>query len=352
MSEMKNADTTREVRQEDTIDIKRLTEYLAESIQGFSTDSRLTIRQFSGGASNLTYLLKWGNNQFILRTPPHGTIAKKAHDMSREYKILDALNPYFPYAPKVVLNCVDEQVIGKPFYIMKKINGIVPAKNFPMQVDESTARAMCKNLIDVQISLHELNTVKCGLSKLGKPEGYIGRQVSGWDERYQNSMTDSSPKAEGLRRWLQENQPKDGAGCMIHNDFKFDNVVLSDNKPYEIKAVLDWELATIGSPLMDLGCSLAYWVQANDSSGMQAIRRLPTHIKGMMTRSEIVEYYASKRDMEISDFNYYYVFGVFRLAVIAQQIYKRFVSGKTTNPAFSGFDEVVRILIRQGEENI
>lgn len=352
MSDNSSANTTQDVRKEDEIDIKRLTEYLAELMPDFSVDSHLTVRQFSGGASNLTYLVQWNDNQYILRTPPHGARIKSAHDMSREYNILKAVHPHFAYAPQVLLNCEDEQVIGKPFYIMQRIIGIVAGKEFPMEVNAATARSLCENLIDVQIRLHEIDIQKTGLQNLGKPEGYIARQVLGWNERYQNSLTDASPEATELRQWFVDNQPEDGEACMIHNDFKFDNVVLSETSPYQIKGVLDWELATVGSPLMDLGCSLAYWIESTDSPGMQAIRRLPTHLDGMMSRKELIEYYAHKRNIQIPDFNYYYVFGVFRLAVIAQQIYKRYVTGKTTNPAFASFGNIVKILIQQAEGSI
>ncbi len=342
-------DKPNEVRKEDALDKHKLSVYLSKHLDSFNINDQLSIQQYAGGASNLTYLLQWSSQQAILRTSPRGANIKGAHDMGREYKVLNLLDGYFAYSPKALLYCDDEQIIGRPFYLMQKIDGIIPRKTFPMSVNSQQARNMCRDLIDVHIALHEIDLDKTGLIELGKADGYIQRQVAGWNQRYKNARLDDSLPADGLMQWLEDNQPQDSQTSLIHNDYKFDNVVLSEESPHKIIAVLDWEMTTIGSPLMDLGCSLAYWIEKTDPPTMQAIRMMPTHIDGMMTRQQIVEYYGKKRNMDMTGFNYYYKFGLFRLAVIVQQIYHRYANGKTSNPAFKHFGEIAKVLIVQAE---
>ena len=345
-------DKPQNVRKEDNLDKHKLSVYLSNNLDSFRINNTLQIKQFPGGASNLTYLLEWQDCKVILRTAPRGANIKGAHDMGREYKVLSVLENNFDYSPKALLYCDDHEIIGRPFYLMQKLEGIIPRKDFPMPVSATLAQELCKDLIDVHIALHEINIEKTGLIELGKAQGYIQRQVSGWNGRYKKALVEDSLPATELMQWLESNQPDDDETCLIHNDYKFDNVVMEADEPYKIIAVLDWEMTTIGSPLMDLGCSLAYWIEKNDPVAMQAIRMMPTNIDGMMTRKQIVEYYAKKRNIDIGDFNYFSVFGLFRLAVIVQQIYKRFALGKTTNPAFAQFGEIAKALIRQAEDNI
>jgi len=344
-------DKAKEVRTEDALDKHKLSVYLSKHMDGFNISDKLSIQQYAGGASNLTYLLQWNNQQVILRTSPTGANIKGAHDMGREYKVLTLLEGNFNYSPKAKLYCEDSGILGRPFYIMQKIDGIIPRKSFPMPVSAEQARLMCQDLIDVHIALHEIDLEKTGLIKLGKPDGYIQRQVLGWNQRYRNARIAGSLPADDLMQWLEDHQPDDTQTSLIHNDYKFDNVVLSVEQPHKIMTVLDWEMTTIGSPLMDLGCSLAYWIEKNDSPAMQAIRMMPTHIEGMMTRNEIVDYYGEQRNMDMTHFNYFYNFGLFRLAVIVQQIYKRYAQGKTTNPAFKLFGEIAKVLIGQAFYN-
>ncbi len=341
-------DQPQSVRAEDSLDHQALSAYLIEHLPGFDKEQPLTIKQFSGGASNLTYLLSWGTDSHqnvILRTSPRGANIKGAHDMGREYKVLNTLENNFAYSPRALLYCDDKEIIGRPFYLMEKVEGIIARKSFPMPVSAELAQHLCKELVDVHIALHETDLQTTGLINLGKAEGYIQRQIIGWNKRYSNAIIDGSLPATELMQYLVEHMPQDSETCLIHNDYKFDNVVISAEQPHKITAVLDWEMTTIGSPLMDLGCSLAYWVEKHDHPAMQAIRMMPTHLEGMMTRQQIVDYYAEKRGLKIDDFNYYYVFGLFRLAVIVQQIYKRYAQGKTTNPAFKPLGEVAKVLI-------
>lgn len=346
---MTTVDQAQNVRKEDVLDKIKLIAYLACHLSSFKPTNNLIIKQFSGGASNLTYLLQWGDKDVILRTSPRGANIKSAHDMGREYKVLSLLQPYFKFAPNPLLMCNDESIIGRPFYLMERVNGLIPRKSFPTPVSKIQAQKICKHLIDVHVQLHEIDIDKSGLVELGYPQGYISRQIKGWNKRYCNAQISNSLPATKLMNWLDRNQPKDDLASLIHNDYKLDNIVLSEQKPTQIIAVLDWEMTTVGSPLMDLGCSMAYWVEKDDSASMQAIRMMPTHIDGMMTRDEIVRYYAKKRNLTIDDFDYYYVFGLFRLAVIVQQIYKRYDQGLTSNPAFRDFGQLAKILIRQAE---
>ncbi len=345
-------DEARPVRKEDRLDEYSLGEYLKTNLDSFHRHEDLIIKQFSGGASNLTYLLQWRNNTCILRTSPKGANIKSAHDMVREHRVLSLLRPHFNYAPKPLHLCEDDTIIGRPFYLMEKVEGLIPRKEFPGEINKQQARELCHELIDVHVALHEIDINETGLIELGYPQGYIERQITGWNQRYQNALLTDSLKAEKLRQWLVDNKPNDEQACLIHNDYKFDNVVLSPQDPTKIIAVLDWEMTTVGSALMDLGCSMAYWIQKDDSPSMQAIRLMPTHLDGMMTREQIVDYYAKKRGIKIDDFNYYYIFGLFRLAVIVQQIYKRYAQGTTHNPAFKPFGDIARVLITQAENNL
>jgi aminoglycoside phosphotransferase (APT) family kinase protein len=351
-------DKPQQVRAEDVLDKHKLCVYLGKHLDGFNISDTLTIKQFSGGASNLTYLLQWGEGdqdkqqQAILRTAPRGANIKGAHDMGREFKVLELLENHFAYAPKALLYCDDREIIGRPFYLMQKVQGIIARKEFPMPVSAEQAHNLCKQLIDVQVALHEIDIKKTGLDALGHPQGYIQRQVSGWNKRYQNALVEGSDPATELMQWLSDNQPDDHDACLIHNDYKFDNVVLCAEDPSKIIAVLDWEMTTVGSPLMDLGCSLAYWIEKDDPPAMQAIRMMPTNSDGMMSRQQIVAYYAKQRNISIENFDYFYIFGLFRLAVIVQQIYKRFALGKTSNPAFAAFGDIAKVLIKQANAQL
>ena len=338
------------VREEDSLDKEKLAHYLTKHLSQDILAEELEIKQFKGGASNLTYQLEWNNQKVILRTAPKGANIKSAHDMVREYNVISKIRPHFAYAPKTIHLCEDKEIIGRAFYLMQKIEGIIPRKEFPIPLCSSQATKISQELIDVHIKLHEIDIEKTGLVELGYPQGYIERQILGWNKRYKNARLKDSLQANELMQWLQDHMPNDGVSSVIHNDYKLDNVVLSETEPTKIIAVLDWEMTTIGSPLMDLGCSLAYWIEKDDSPAMQAIRMMPTSIDGMMTRKEIVAYYCDKRNISIDNFDYYYIFGLFRLAVIVQQIYYRYAQGKTSNPAFKNFGKLAAVLIQQAQK--
>jgi aminoglycoside phosphotransferase (APT) family kinase protein len=309
-------------------------------------DGPAELKQFAGGASNLTYLLRVGEREMILRRPPAGTKPKSGHDMGREFHVLSALHGHFP-VPQPLAYCEDTALIGAPFYVMERLRGVILRRDPPKDIRYApdAARRLCLNLVDTLIQLHALDYRAIGLGELGKPEGYVARQVGGWCDRFEKAWTDDVPKCEALMAWLKAHQPADSPRpAIIHNDYRFDNVVLDPADQLTIIGVLDWEMCTLGDPLMDLGSSLAYWVQAGDPPATQALRMQPSTLPGMLTREEIVRYYAEKTGREIPGYDFYYVFGLFRLAVIAQQIYYRWKLGQTKNPRFQSFGIFVSVL--------
>lgn len=323
------------IRQGEELDIKTVESFLKDSVPGLKGD--LKIEQFPSGFSNLTYLISVGGTELVLRRQPFGRKAKTAHDMGREYRILNALHPVFPYCPKPLVYTEDESVMGCPFYVMERIRGIILRKHLPegLSFRPYEMRQLCENLLDVQCKLHSIDYRSIGLESFGRPEGYVMRQVKGWSDRYRAARTPDAPDFEDVMQWLMEKMPPDfERPAVIHNDYKFDNVVLNPDNPLEIIGVLDWEMATIGDPLMDLGSSLGYWVQTDDPEEVQAVGMLPTNLPGALTRMEMVQRYAEKSGIAINNFDFYLCFGVFRIAVILQQIYYRFYHGQTKDKRF------------------
>ena len=337
------------VRSEDAFDVGRVASWLREH---GAPDADLVgnpeVRQFVGGASNLTYLLRYAGRDLVLRRPPPGTKAKGAHDMRREHDIQAALAPLVTVVPRMVAYCDDESVIGSEFYVMERVDGTILRRDLPPDLADHRERVeqLCCNAVDVLVALHEVDVKASGLGRLDRGDGYVRRQVEGWSGRYRRARTEDVPDFEATIAWLETHQPADRPHVLIHNDFRFDNLVLATNDPTRVVGVLDWEMATVGDPLMDLASALAYWVQADDPPAFLAMRRQPTHAPGMLTRSQVVERYASARQLEVTpgQWRFYDVFGAFRLAAIAQQIYYRFHHGETSNPAYGEFREVVRFL--------
>lgn len=334
----------RVVRAEDAFDMPRVQEWLAERVDGLCGEPEVT--QFSGGASNLTYLLRYPDRELILRRPPAGRKASGGHDMAREYRIQKGLAPVYPYVPTVQALCQNESVIGCDFYVMDRIPGTILRAKLPtgMTLGAGQARALSETFVDKLIELHQVDPVAAGLADLGKGPGYVRRQVTGWSTRYRQARTRNVPRLERVMSWLAEREPADVGNCVIHNDFRLDNIVLAPDDPLTVVGVLDWELATTGDPLMDLGSSLAYWVQADDDRLFQANRRQPSNLPGMLTRRQIVERYCAARGLSAENWAFYEAFGLFRLAVIAQQIYYRYHHKQTRNPAFRWYWAMVGYL--------
>jgi aminoglycoside phosphotransferase (APT) family kinase protein len=335
-----------EVRDEDAFDVEAVRRWLAA--QGHPLTGDVAVRQFGGGASNLTYSLRTATEDLILRRPPAGQKAKGAHDMAREFRIQAGLAEVFPLVPEMVALCEDESVIGSQFYVMQRIDGIIPRRDLPPDVHltEEQARALCANALDVLIDLHRVDVGATPLASMNKGDGYVRRQVDGWSTRFRNARTDDAPDGEAVMAWLSEHQPADVAHCLIHNDFRFDNLVLDRDDPTRPVGVLDWEMTTVGDPLMDLGGTLSYWVQDDDDEFFLQFRRQPTTLPGMLTRAEVVDYYCDAMGYSLTaeQWRFYEVFGLFRLAVIAQQIYYRYFHRQTTNEAYAIFGPAVQYL--------
>lgn len=305
----------------------------------------LTFKAFKGGASNLTYSVKDDNNEWIMRTSPAGTKAKGAHDMHREFELLKQLNPVFPLCPEVILLCQDTTVFDRDFYLMKPINGIIIRQKLPPVYENSDLSVLCKELSQVHYQLHQAPTDQ--LQRFNKGPGYVDRQISGWVHRYSRVIPEKDI-AEPVIKWLVNNQPDDNRKyTLIHNDYKFDNVVFDSSNTHKIIGVLDWEMTTIGDPLMDLGCSLAYWFEATDHELLKQISMMPTYLDGMLTRDEMVQQYCLASGQSIDNYHYYYIYGLFRLAVILQQIYYRYEKGQTDNPAFKPLGMIRDLILKQ-----
>ena len=338
-------DQSTRIRDGEELDAAIIDSYLKAHIPGLSGEPQIS--QFPGGASNLTYLLEYPQQEFVLRRPPFGHKAKSAHDMGREYRILNQLNAGFPYCPKAYVHCTDESVIGSEFYVMERVNGIILRADLPTELNFSPEQTtqLCKSFIDKLVELHNVDYQACGLGDLGKPEGYVARQISGWSDRYEKALTPDAPLWTEVKAWLNEKMPADHPkSAIVHNDYRFDNVILDPRDPQRIIGVLDWELTTLGDPLMDLGNTLAYWIEAGDPAPVQLMRRQPSNAPGMLTRQQFADYYAERAGIEIKSIDFYYTYGLFRLAGIVQQIYYRFFHGQTQDKRFAQFVQMNKLL--------
>ena len=334
------------VREEDRFDVAAMHAWLRGYVD---FDELPEVMQFRSGASNLTYLLKYRGRELVLRRPPVGMKAASAHDMKREFLIQSRLQPVYPLVPSMIALCDDHSVIGSDFYVMDRVVGDIFRRDIPESVTAADVSVMADSLINGLVQLHAVDASI--LAELNKGEGYVHRQVEGWSKRYRNALTDDVPNGEKVMAWLDANQPADVDSCVIHGDWRIDNVVF-DLQQARIVGVLDWELATVGDPLMDLGSALAYWVDRDDEPAFASLRRQPSHLPGMPTREEFVARYLQLSGRTCADFTFYEVFGLFRLAVIIQQIWARYRAGQTTNPAFAGFGDAVNTLINRAEGRI
>lgn len=334
------------VREEDRFDIAKMHAWLRPFI---NEDQLPDVEQFRSGASNLTYLLRYPGRELVLRKPPVGTKAASAHDMNREFLIQSRLQSVYPLVPNMIALCDDQSIMGSDFYVMEFVAGEIFRRDVPEGITATDVSVMADSLINGLVQLHAVDSSI--LQELNKGTGYVQRQVEGWSKRYRNALTDDVPSAEKLMVWLSANQPDDVDSCIIHGDWRIDNVVF-DLANARITGVLDWELATVGDPLMDLGSALAYWVDRDDEPAFASLRRQPSHLTGMPTRDEFVQRYLELSGRECEDFTFYEVFGLFRLAVIIQQIWARYRAGQTTNPAFAGFGDAVNTLINRAEGKI
>ena len=336
-------DQSRAVRPGEELPTEPLLAYLTVRLPDL--EGPLTVEQFSAGFSNLTYLLRVGDRELVLRRPPIGAKIKTAHDMGREYRILSHLQPVYKKVPRPLLFCDDEHVLGAPFFVMERVKGIILRARPPRGIELSTEvmRGLSETFIDNLAEIHSADYEAAGLGDLGSPQGYVRRQVEGWTRRYQNARTDDVPAIEQLSDWLFQHLPDDSTpASLIHNDYKFDNLVLAPGDLKRVVAVLDWEMATIGDPLMDFGTSLGYWVEATDPEEWQRYGFGLTNLPGSFTRLEMLDHYAKRTGRSPVDPVFYFAYGLLKIAVIVQQIYFRFQKGLTRDPRFADLGGLVK----------
>ncbi|HTS75714.1 MAG TPA: phosphotransferase family protein [Bryobacteraceae bacterium] len=339
---------TAAVRRGEELDLDSLSAYLAGKIP---QSGPIELEQFPGGHSNLTYLLRIGTREYVLRRAPLGPVAPKAHDMVREARVLQAVHPHFPPAPEVYLICEDSAVIGAPFFLMERRRGIVLRTSVPPEVTrhQNYAARISRAFIDCIVQLHAVDIEKHGLRSLGKPEGFVERQVKGWSERWERARTEPSPEMDRVLAWFARTIPPASAPTLVHNDFKLDNVMLDAATPDRIEAVLDWEMTTVGDPLSDLGLTLCYWSSTLvPGTTLQSVNTGP----GWFSRDEFVERYAAQTGRDVSALPWYEAFGVAKLAVILQQIYFRYWRGQTADDRFAHFDQRVKALVTRAAEMV
>ncbi len=332
-------DQAQPVRSGENISMPKFLSFINEKLSAHKGE--IEILQFPGGYSNLTYLIKKGGAEFVLRKPPRGVNIKSAHDMGREFKVLNLLKPVYTKIPKPLFICEEDNLLGAPFYVMERVKGLILRNQIPkgLILKPNSFRQLSFNTIDNLVQLHKLDIKATGLKVLGKPEGYTVRQVDGWIKRYFNAETDEISAMNETVEWMKSNIPDEIDPAFLHNDYKYDNLVLNP-KTLEIEGLLDWEMATVGDPLMDLGTSLGYWAESGDHAALKSFGL--TAIEGNLNRQEIVELYAIKSGRGIDQFVFYYVFGCFKIAVIAQQIYARFKQGLTKDSRFANLIFITR----------
>jgi len=333
------------VRAGEELDLTCLEPFLQEQ---FDESGPVSVEQFPGGHSNLTYLVRLGERAFVLRRPPFGSKVRSAHDMAREYGVLSKLHTAYPVAPKTFLYCDDLSILNAPFYLMEPIRGMIVRRDLPPSVEfpPATARRLSEAFVDNLACMHRLDYAAIGLADLGKPQGYLERQVRGWIERYHNSKTHDLPEVERISAWLAARMPVSNEAALIHNDYKYDNLVLDPDDLTKIVGVLDWEMCTLGDPLTDLATALAYWADPQDPEDLQEIRSAPTTSPGTLTRTQLVERYAVATGHDPGDMVFYLTFARFKVAVIIQQIYYRYAQGLTQDARFACMPKRIHTLLR------
>jgi len=329
------------VRTGEELDLRRLEAYLVDHLAG--AKGPLQVEQFPSGYSNLTYLLRMGAQELVLRRPPFGANIKSAHDMGREYKVLSGLRRVYAKVPTPLLYCDDEDVLGAPFYVMERVQGVILRAQSPQAqtIPSHMMTRLSAQAIDTLAEIHSLDVNAAGLADLGRPQGYTARQISGWTKRYRAAQTDELATLEQIMPWLQASMPEDEDAALIHNDYKYDNLILQPDDLTRVIAVLDWEMCTVGNPLLDLGTTLGYWIEANDPPALLDMFGL-TALPGNLNRQQVVERYMAASGRDVTHPLFYYVYGLFKIAVIIQQIYARYRLGHTQDARFAKLDQVVK----------
>ena len=337
------------VRADEHFDEERLAAYLEGKLPGATHPP--SVRQFGGGVANLTYLLDYGSHQYVLRRPPLGPVAKSAHDMGREYKVLSVLHQAFPFAPQAFLYCDDPTIIDADFFVMERRQGVVVRKSMPQEFSSMSdaSRQMSAALVDALAEFHAVDYQNIGLNNLGEPDGFITRQIEGWNKRWHAAKTEDVSEMDSVYQWLKSNQPTTSAHSLVHNDYKLDNIMFDLSDPRKVVAIFDWDMCTLGDPLNDLGALLSYWSDPTDPPYLQSLSMMPTNA-GFMTRGELVDRYALKSGRSVHDINFYHALGLFRVTVILAQIYIRYHRGQTQDKRFSTFGPMIPLMAKAALE--
>jgi aminoglycoside phosphotransferase (APT) family kinase protein len=338
-----------EVREDERLDVDRVADFLRGVLPG--SEGPLTVRQFSGGAANLTYLLDYGTHEYVLRRPPLGPVAASSHDMNREYTVLSVLYQAFSKAPRAHLFSENPEIVGAPFFVMDRYEGVVVRRKLPDIFARlpDAPKVMSETLVDTLVEFHAVDYDALGLSDLGRPVGFIHRQIEGWYRRWGDAQTEPVPEMDRVYTWLIENEPESVRYSLVHNDYKLDNVMWAFDDPGRMVAIFDWDMCTLGDPLSDLGALLAYWSQPADPPYALEMARMPAGDLGFLPRSELVQRYAEKSGASVEKINFYYALALFRVAVIIAQIYIRYVRGQTQDQRFAVFGQVVPLFARLAE---
>lgn len=347
---MAKIDEPSQVRSGEELDLDKLINYLISVNPDWQ--GAIELKQFPSGFSNLTYFLKIGEQEMVLRRPPVGANVKGGHDMQREYRVLAALHSSFKKVPQVFHYCEDENIIGGDFYLMDRVKGIILREPLSMEVAPNDFTQAAEAWLDTFVELHQLDYAQAGLAELGRPEGYNERQIKGWTKRYLKVKTEEDTVIDKVINWLNDNIPASSQASLIHNDYKYDNVIYTQNNWSEVTAILDWEMATLGDPWMDLGTSLGYWINYNDSEAFLKMSRMPTHHPGNPKRGELLHRYALKSGQELPNFVFHYAYGLFKIAIIVQQIYFRYKQGFTQDKRFAQLNQQAILFFRRAWQAI
>ncbi|MEO2168480.1 MAG: phosphotransferase family protein [bacterium] len=336
-------DTPGEVRVDERLDEEKLEAWLRNNVAGL--DGPLRVEQFHGGHANLTYMLAFGEREIVVRRPPLGPIAPKAHDMGREFRALSALASEFPHSPRPLGFCEDLEVIGAPFLVMERRRGYVIRAGWPefLPDDDRLRRRISEQLIDALADLHLVDTTRADVAALGKPEGFVERQVNGWFGRWKKAKTREIPDMDKAAEWCLAHIPAPIGVSVLHNDYKLDNCMYDGDDPGRLVAIFDWDMASLGDPLIDLGTLLGYWSEPGDE-GQRGTGGGVTTLEGFLTRGEMTRRYAERTGFDVSNIGFYETFALFKTAVVIEQIYVRWVRGQTKDDRFEGLGAIVPLL--------
>ena len=341
-----------EIRSDERFDESTLARYLREQVPELEGD--MSVEQFHGGSANLTYAVSFGDTQCVLRRPPLGPVAPRSHDMRREFRGLDALAPLYPHSPRPIHLCEDESIIGAVFFLMERRNGVVIRNEWPESLpdDESLRRRISESMIDALADLHCVDPTRPEVAALGKPEGFLERQITGWAGRWERAKTRELAEMDGLRDWLLENRPTSNQVSVLHNDYKLDNTIYDLQDPGRLVGVFDWDMVTLGDPLVDLGTLLGYWSQPSDVGPRAATGTPVSKCPGFLTREELTERYQERTGFDLSDLSFYEIFALFKTAVVVEQIYVRWVKGQTKDARFEALGSLTPVLAAAARECI